>query len=121
MSDTTDREKELLFQALERPNPLDRQAYLKRMCGSDNALLERLEVLVEAHASAEGFIPTKDGEEEGTLSLSPSAYMAPLTECPGDSIGPYKLLQRIGEGGSGTVYMAEQRLPVKRRVAVKVI
>ena len=59
------------------------------------------------------------------LSMSPSTFpltiVHPITEQPGDSIGPYKLLQQIGEGGMGVVYMAEQTEPVERRVALKII
>src|SRR5207248_8391798 len=50
-----------------------------------------------------------------------TAVMASITEKPGDLIGRYKLLQKIGEGGYGVVYMAEQEEPVRRRVALKVI
>ena len=55
------------------------------------------------------------------LSEEPKATVFPITEKPGDRIGRYKLLQQIGEGGCGTVYMAEQTEPVRRRVALKVI
>src|SRR5437667_3846239 len=55
------------------------------------------------------------------LPEEPKATVVPITEKPGDSIGRYKLLQQIGEGGCGTVYMAEQTEPVRRRVALKVI
>ena len=77
---------------------------------------------------------TQDSELSGSCAQSPkqaafssrlrkipAPLMSPLTESPGDTIGPYKLLQQIGEGGMGVVYMAEQKEPVNRRVALKII
>src|SRR5438128_1754131 len=59
---------------------------------------------------------SKDNSQKSTISISP-----PLTEKPGDRIGPYKLLQQIGKGGMGTVWMAERTEPFQHRVALKVI
>jgi eukaryotic-like serine/threonine-protein kinase len=93
----------------------ERPAYLERACAGDAALRARVEALVQAHLAAGSFL---DAPPTGVAAAVPPA--AP-TEAPGDCIGPYKLLQKIGEGGCGTVYMAEQEEPVRRRVALKVI
>jgi len=100
--------------AIELP-PEQRAAYLDDACSGDDALRQRVEALLRAHESAESFMekPAVDSGRE-TSAVKPS-------EQTGDRIGRYKLLQQIGEGGCGVVYMAEQEEPVKRRVALKVI
>src|SRR5258707_13267008 len=60
-------------------------------------------------------------EPKQTIALVGTELLVPLTEKPGDRIGPYKLLQQIGEGGCGVVYMAEQEEPARRRATLKVI
>jgi len=99
-------------------SPEARLAYVRGACGADHGLRERVEALVKAYESAGGFIPTRIGPAEviGTVVLP-----AQITESPGTFIGRYKLLQTIGEGGMGVVYMAEQEEPVRRRVALKII
>ncbi|MCF7765749.1 MAG: serine/threonine protein kinase, partial [Verrucomicrobia bacterium] len=114
MSETTDREKEIFNEALEMPSTEARQAFLKGACGQDAELRHRLECLLKSYDSAEGFIPDKDAEV--TLPAETK-----LTEGPGLVIDRYKLLQKIGEGGMGVVYMAEQTEPVTRKVALKII
>jgi len=84
----------------------ERPAYLERACAGDAALRARVEALVQAHLAAGSFL---DAPPTGVAAAGATA--AP-TEAPGDCIGPYKLLQKIGEGGCGTVYMAEQEEPV---------
>ncbi len=86
----------------------ERAAYLDRACGSDPALRQRIEALLAAEHAAENF-----------LEHSPAAAIP--GEKPGDWIGRYKLLEQIGEGGCGVVYLAEQLEPVRRRVALKII
>ena len=103
------REKEIFSIAAELETPQERAAYLKGACGDDTALREAVEELLGAHFEVHDFLPTMPGD------------IAPLTEGEGSVIGRYKLLQKLGEGGFGIVYMAEQREPVKRRVALKVI
>jgi WD40 repeat protein/serine/threonine protein kinase len=90
-----------------------RQAYLNRACDGDQALRANVEELLRHDESAGGFLadPKRDAP----------APTPPLTERDGDRIGRYKLLQKIGEGGCGVVYMAEQTEPVRRRVALKII
>ena len=89
------------------------RAFLDKACAGDPALRAKVEQLINAQAKAAGFLP--DAPKEPRF-LWPSPI-----ESAGDRIGPYKLLQRIGEGGCGVVYMAEQETPVRRKVALKVI
>jgi eukaryotic-like serine/threonine-protein kinase len=113
------REQAVFAQALHSATPQDRAAYLDGACGSDTALRRRVEALLRATADAGDFLeqpPTGLGGD--THGSSP---VSDLSEHPGDKIGRYKLLERIGEGGCGVVYMAEQEEPVRRRVALKVI
>jgi eukaryotic-like serine/threonine-protein kinase len=105
--------------ALELSDPAARERYVAEACAQDHGLRERVEKLLRAHEEAGGFFSQ-------ALQAKPSASNAGGTvllsmERPGDVIGRYKLLQQIGEGGCGVVYMAEQNEPVRRRVALKVI
>jgi WD40 repeat protein/serine/threonine protein kinase len=111
-ADTTDREKVLFEQALDLESAVERLAFLKGACGEDAALAARVQALLQAHEDTKGFLP---GRPAGRTAL------LPVSEKAGDRIGRYKLLQNIGEGGCGVVYMAEQEEPVRRRVALKVI
>jgi hypothetical protein len=90
----------------------DRLAAAERACGGDAQLLERVRSLLSALPLVDVFM------SDATVD---AAAEPALTEKPGSVIGRYKLLQQIGEGGFGVVYMAEQEQPVKRRVALKVI
>jgi len=116
-------EKEIFEQALDLPSAGERMAFLQRACGGDAAMLERLQQLLRVEEKAEGFLrpePGRAGTPAGTIQLG-TTCLAPVTEKPGDKIDRYKLLQKIGEGGMGVVYMAEQEEPVRRQVAFKII
>jgi serine/threonine protein kinase/tetratricopeptide (TPR) repeat protein len=117
MTNPPNPEVAILNAALEL-RPAERTAYLDQACAGDAALRRQVEALLQAHAHAEGFLdaPPAGLDFKRTVKLN-----VPLTEKPGDKIGRYKLLQQIGEGGCGVVYMAEQEEPVRRRVALKVI
>jgi eukaryotic-like serine/threonine-protein kinase len=107
MSDPT-QSAEAVFTAALKLAEGRRAAYLQEVCGGDAQLRARVEALLQAISPPVG--------PQGTMVVS-----VPLTEQPGDKIGRYKLLQQIGAGGCGVVYMADQEEPVKRRVALKVI
>src|SRR5436853_3158869 len=110
IADQSNREKEIFEQALDITPAEERLRFLTSACGKDAVLLARVQALLRADESGESFLPEQ-----------PKATVVPITEKPGDCINRYKLLQQIGEGGCGVVYMAEQTEPVRRRVALKVI
>jgi serine/threonine protein kinase len=114
MIDDPKRDVSLFAEALQLPL-LERAAFLRRACGDDAKVRQRVEGLLRSHDSAGDFLekPPPDALESG-----PEASVG---EKPGDRIGRYKLLEQIGEGGCGVVYLAEQEEPVRRRVALKVI
>jgi len=118
MSQPSEHEIEVFNIALELPAG-ERAAYLDRECVGDAALRQRVEELLKANevscACLEGLAAAPPGTG-GAVRSSPVP-----AEKPGDHIGRYKLLEQIGEGGCGVVYMAEQEEPVRRRVALKVI
>ncbi|NLS93085.1 MAG: serine/threonine protein kinase, partial [Planctomycetaceae bacterium] len=91
-----------------------RVAYLDQICADDQDLRNRVEELLGVHEQESEFLKSSAGP-------GPTKDHSPTSERPGQQIGRYKLLDRLGEGGMGTVFMAEQLRPVKRRVAVKVI
>src|SRR5262245_12102110 len=100
--------------ALECPSAEARAAYLDHACGTDAELRRRVEKLLDAHARAGDFLES--------LPPNPGATVEdPVTERPGSVIGSYKLLEQIGEGGFGAVFLAEQQQPVRRKVALKVL
>src|SRR5215204_3316274 len=108
------RANDLFLKALDLPAGGDRRAYLDGACGGDAALRAEVESLLDASARAGDFLE------------SPAAGLAvtvdhPPAEGPGTQIGPYKLIEPIGEGGFGIVFLAEQQRPVRRKVALKVL
>ena len=107
---------EIFVNAVELSSPNERRELLDRECGSDAALREQVEKLLQAHGSASSFLQQPAPGCEPTV-----VPVKPVSDIVGSRIGPYKLLQEIGEGGMGTVFMAEQTAPVKRMVALKVI
>ena len=119
------RERDIFLGALDK-TPAERGPYLDAACGGDRDLRQRVEDLLIGQDALGGFLeaPALTGPG-GTRAISQGPHgtqlVAPVTERPGDRIGRYKLLQVIGEGGCGVVYMAEQEEPVRRRVALKVI
>lgn len=115
MNDQSKKVKEIFLEAEGILNPLEQQRFLERACVGDPDLLGRVQRLLEAHQEGADFIPM-DPQEQTKVSEEPAPR-----EGEGSIIGPYKLLQNIGEGGCGVVYMAEQQKPVIRRVALKII
>jgi serine/threonine protein kinase len=118
MSANRDREEEI-FDAARELAPDERAAYLAERCGQDADLHQRIEGMLAADGAAGDFFKTHDAPSP-TVILA-DASRSPSIEKPGDRIGRYKLLQQIGEGGMGLVYMAEQDQPVRRSVALKII
>jgi serine/threonine protein kinase len=113
------REKEIFEQALDLGSSEARFGFLKGACGGDADLLARVQTLLRAHDESGGFLP--ENPAAGATAATARLALGAEAEAPGTVIGRYKLLQKIGEGGCGTVYMAEQEVPVRRRVALKVI
>src|SRR4051794_38364006 len=107
-----ERQREIFLNALERPTPAERARYLDGACGHDQPLRADVELLLKHHADS-SFLARPAFENLGTISTE----TAP-SEAPGCMIGHYKLLEKIGEGGCGVVYMAEQEEPVRRKVAL---
>jgi len=114
MTPNTTKEEAIFLATLEKGSRQERQAYLESACGGDAALLGRVRELLSAHDGDSGPL-------DATLPGVQPATQRDAIERPGTRIGPYKLLQVIGEGGMGVVYMASQREPVERTVALKII
>ena len=103
-------EAEAIFnQALEHDAGEQRAKFVQSACGQDDKLRSKVERLLRAHEEVGDFLPTRTTDA------------SPLAEGPGTQIGKFKILEQIGEGGFGVVYMAEQKEPVRRRVALKII
>lgn len=111
-------ERDIFTAALAREDRAERAAFLNSACAGDAALRARVESLLAEHQQLGSFMDVPSQAVARTVDL-PGA--PPVAECPGTVIGPYKLLQPIGEGGMGVVYMAEQAAPVRRKVALKII
>jgi serine/threonine protein kinase len=122
----------LFAESLEFTSPPERAAFLDRTCGKDPALRQHLEALLEAHAHVGRFLDPQAAvasasspearKEIAEAAVDNRTAVPPgRTDGPGAQIGPYKLLQQIGEGGMGTVFMAEQTQPVQRKVALKIV
>ncbi len=109
------RLESLFEQALACPDSASREAFLAEACAENAGLRAEVERLLAHHHEASGFLDTVLVAEAAQVE-----FAAPR-EVIGSMIGRYKLLEEIGEGGFGIVYMAEQREPVKRRVALKVL
>jgi eukaryotic-like serine/threonine-protein kinase len=108
-------EESIFALALEKLSPAERAAFVEAACVGHPTLLERVEGLLRSHEEAGDFLQSPLAP--ATETFGPGQ----LSETPGSRIGPYKLLQQIGEGGMGVVYMAEQESPVRRKVALKII
>jgi serine/threonine protein kinase len=111
MATNQDKLIEIFSEALAKASLEERSSYLAQACGQDAALRRQVDALLQAHIEAGEFL---------RASVVPPESQ-PLGEGPGTTIGRYKLLQQIGEGGFGIVFMAEQQEPVRRMVALKII
>lgn len=115
MSTQFDKLKEIFLAAVGKETPQERAAFLDQACAGNAVLRSRLEALLDADALSGGLLDRPPDR------FAPTAAFEPILEQPGSVIGSYKLLQNIGEGGMGLVFMAEQQRPVKRKVALKII
>jgi tetratricopeptide (TPR) repeat protein/serine/threonine protein kinase len=106
--------RSIFLAAVEKNSPEQRNAYLDEACAGDEELRRRVEVLLRAHEQPNPLLD-RPATPEATVDEPARG------ECPGTVIGPYKLLQQIGEGGMGLVFVAEQTQPVRRRVALKLV
>jgi eukaryotic-like serine/threonine-protein kinase len=109
--------KSIFLRAVEEVAPSQWPGYLDEVCGDDTSLRHGVELLLAAHQEQVDL--TELGRAVWHEALP--TVDQPLAECPGTQIGPYQLLEQLGEGGMGVVFLAEQREPVSRQVALKVI
>src|SRR5271157_3187076 len=115
--------EEALFQAAAQLTGVERAAFLNGACHGDPALRQRLEALLAAHEAKDSLLePDEPKAARGPFNTIKVAVAEnPADEAVGQTLGRYKLLEKVGEGGCGVVYVAEQSVPVRRRVALKVI
>ena len=113
MIETDQSERSVFLQAIEIASAEERAAYLREACGTEDRLRDEVEGLLRAHEKRLGLLDNP--------GFPPATIEQPVQEGPGSVIGPYKLLEQIGEGGFGVVFMAEQTAPVRRKVALKII
>ena len=114
MSDPSSNVEDIFLAALELESAKERFAYLDEVCTGNPELRRRVERLLEAQAKNTGFLEAPAPEIQVSLDQK-------IAEVPGAVIGPYKLIEQIGEGGMGTVWMAQQTEPIKRLVAIKLV
>src|SRR5438128_12816 len=114
-------ERDIFIAALQKEDPAERQAYLDEACPRQPELRQQVEHLLRLHEGAGSFLEKAAAKAAATGAFQDAAEQASSPEAPGALIGPYKLIEQIGEGGMGTVWMAQQTEPVKRLVAVKLI
>ncbi|HVS34350.1 MAG TPA: tetratricopeptide repeat protein [Gemmataceae bacterium] len=107
-------ERSIFLAALDLEDPSERSAYLARACAGDAALRAQVEQLLKAHQDSGRFMDRPAAELIAAVD-------EPLRERTGAVVGPYKLLEQIGEGGFGLVFMAEQQEPLRRKVALKIL
>src|SRR5688572_8701274 len=115
MSTSQPNLKAVFSKAMDFTDPAARASYLAEACGGNANLRGEVESLIQALDQAGSFL------EAAASPVAQTINQPAIQERPGTQIGPYKLLQQIGEGGMGTVFMAEQCHPVQRKVALKVI
>ena len=119
MTEPLDREEALFAEALARPSAA-RPEFLQQACAGDLALYERLAALLRAHEGSGDLLNSPPAAELSEAAREARAEFL-TEEAPGTRLGPYAVIEKLGEGGCGVVYLAEQLEPVNRRVALKVI
>jgi serine/threonine protein kinase/tetratricopeptide (TPR) repeat protein len=124
MNEALDRLESLFAAAMQKP-AVERAAYVEQACADDPALRQRVYDLLRAQEGAGSFLESRGPPSPLAAKAEAVSGLAttddPISERPGTVIGPYKLMEQIGEGGMGLVFVAEQQQPLRRRVALKVI
>jgi eukaryotic-like serine/threonine-protein kinase len=115
MSDTPRDAKSIFLAALDIQNPDERAAFVVRSCQGDDPLQKRVEDLLRAYGESGGPL------DKMAAAIATTRLGEPIREQVGSTIGPYKLMEQIGEGGFGLVFVAEQQQPIRRKVALKII
>src|SRR5262249_8871016 len=115
MTDLVKDAEDIFLAALDKATPQERAAYVEGACEGAPELLQRVRELLGCHEQSQGPLDAPPPGLEGLVNESP------MRERPGTQVGPYKLLEPIGEGGFGVVFLAEQTWPVRRKVALKLI
>jgi serine/threonine protein kinase/tetratricopeptide (TPR) repeat protein len=119
MAEWNSKANDVFLRAVEIESAADRRLFLDQQCGDDVSLRSQVESLLAASAKVGSFLNKPAGQAlpgcRGTVDYEP------IAERPGTVIGPYKLMEQIGEGGMGLVFVAEQQHPVRRKVALKII
>src|SRR6516165_10746649 len=114
MADQHQSEKSIFLEAIDKTSAAERAAFLEAACGDHPPLRSAVEALLQAHEKPQGLLDAPE-------AVAPTCDQPPPREGPGTVIGPYKLLEQIGEGGFGVVFMAEQTRAVRRKVALKIL
>jgi serine/threonine protein kinase/WD40 repeat protein len=117
------RVKELFIAAIERHNHADREEFLLEACGTETAIRRQVDALLARHEESSSFLDSTPPGPATTVGFPGADDQMPADETlsAGAVVGPYELVETIGEGGMGTVFLARQQEPVKRLVAVKLI
>jgi eukaryotic-like serine/threonine-protein kinase len=122
MANLANRKKEIFLKAIEFSSPVEQALFLAQSCGEDASLRAQVEAMLQAHAAPGSFLEKPAAALPVTTDQQPShSEETQSVELPGSRVGPYKLLQQLGEGGMGVVFMAEQEEPIQRKVALKLI
>src|SRR5580698_4618507 len=115
MPDSPQDAKGIFLAAIDIADAAERGAFVERSCGDDAAVRQRVEDLLRAYGQSGGPL------DKLAAAMAPTKLAEPIQEQAGATIGPYKLMEQIGEGGFGLVFVAEQQQPIRRKVALKII
>src|SRR5262249_22583262 len=119
MAEWNSKANEVFLAAAEVESPAERRRFLDQHCGDGAGLRAQVGSLLAASAKVGSFLNKPAAQALPGSRLT--ADYEPIAEQPGTVIGPYKLMEQIGEGGMGLVFVAEQQHPVRRKVALKII